>query len=89
MTAIQMSSRPIDIIGTHCSYFGDGAQGSPTLPSGWISLDSVLTSNPIINSSVLLRREIASGRIDVAWKIMMSGYVPHELDEHSLIFLTR
>lgn len=59
MTAIQMSSRPIDIIGTHCSYFGDGAQGSPTLPSGWISLDSVLTSNPIINSSVLLRREIA------------------------------
>ena len=59
MCAIQMSSDPIDCIGTHCSYFGDMAAGGPTLPSGWISLDSVLASNPIINSSVLLRREIA------------------------------
>ena len=58
MSAIQMSSRPIDIIGTHCSYSGD-VGGAPVLPSGWISLESVLASNPIINSSVLLRRDIA------------------------------
>lgn len=57
--AINMSERPIDIIGTHCSYFGDAVLGAPVLPSGWISLDSVLAENPIINSSVLLRREIA------------------------------
>lgn len=58
MIALQMSETPIDILGTHCSYFGD-AVGGAILPSGWITLDSVLAENPIINSSVLLRREIA------------------------------
>jgi glycosyltransferase involved in cell wall biosynthesis len=59
MIAIKMSPRPIDIIGTHCSYFGSGFLSNPVLLSGWISLDSVLAENPIINSSVLIRREIA------------------------------
>jgi len=59
MIAVQRSPEPIDVIGTHCSYFGDVRGGAPALPSGWISLVSVLTGNPIINSSVLLRREIA------------------------------
>jgi len=60
MIAIQMCERPIDILGTHCSYFGDGAlPASPILPSGWIAPESVFAGNPIINSSVLMRREIA------------------------------
>jgi glycosyltransferase involved in cell wall biosynthesis len=58
MIAIQMSSQ-IDIIGTHCSYLADVAMVPPALPSGWITLDNVYAENPIINSSVLMRRELA------------------------------
>jgi len=57
--AIDMSSRPIDIIGTFCTYFGDLSGGGPSLPSGWIPYEMVMSSNPIINSSVLIRRELA------------------------------
>jgi glycosyltransferase involved in cell wall biosynthesis len=58
--AIALKMDPeIDIIGTWCSYFGDVATGAPTLPSGWIELETVLNSNPLINSSVLMRRELA------------------------------
>lgn len=60
MIAVKMGkTRPIDILGTHCTYFGSVAAVSPRLPSGWISIDSVLSENPIINSSVLIRRELA------------------------------
>jgi glycosyltransferase involved in cell wall biosynthesis len=59
MIAVQMGKTPIDIIGTHCTYFGSLGPVSPRLPSGWISLDSTLSENPIINSSVLIRRETA------------------------------
>lgn len=53
MIAVQMSERPIDIIGTQCTYFGSAGIRGPILPSGWISVESVCSGNPIINSSVL------------------------------------
>jgi len=57
--AIQMSPKPIDVLGTFCDYMGD-MSGAPVLPSGWISREMVAKGNPIINSSVMLRRELAT-----------------------------
>lgn len=48
-----------DVIGTHCLYFGDIVSAGPRLPSGWISPDAWRTGNPLINSSVIMRREFA------------------------------
>ena len=58
MAAIKLSHKPIDIIGTFCSYFGEH-HGSPQLPSGWISHEDIVKGNPLINSSVLMRSELA------------------------------
>jgi hypothetical protein len=58
MAAIQMSATPIDVIGTFCRYFGD-FEGTPKLPSGWIGHDDIRAGNPLINSSVLMRTELA------------------------------
>ena len=57
MIAIHMSPA-IDIIGGFCTYFGDYT-GSPQLPSGWIRPEQVFLENPIINSSVLIKADIA------------------------------
>jgi glycosyltransferase involved in cell wall biosynthesis len=46
-----------DIVGTACRYFGYH-QGSPTLPTGWITRHHLLEANPIINSSVMIRTEV-------------------------------
>lgn len=59
MCAINMSKKPIDIVGTFCSYFGDTISMGPFLPSGWITHDDIMKANPIINSSVLIRAELA------------------------------
>ena len=48
-----------DVIGTHCLYFGDMICAGPRLPCGWIPSDAWRAGNPLINSSVLLRRELA------------------------------
>lgn len=45
-----------DVIGTHCQYFGDRTN-SPQIPIGDISKFNFIQVNPIINSSVLLKRE--------------------------------
>lgn len=47
------------VIGTHCLYFGDMLCSGPRLPPGWIPSDAWKRGNPLINSSVLLRREVA------------------------------
>ena len=57
--AIERSPRPIDVIGTFCRYFGDINSDGPILPSGWIPPESIERSNPIINSSVLIKRGLA------------------------------
>ncbi len=48
-----------DVIGTACHYFGDWNRAGPQLPSGWIPSDAWQRGNPLLNSSVLLRRELA------------------------------
>jgi len=53
------AAAPIDVIGTFCEYFGERG-GGPTLPGGWIPFERIVQSNPIINSSVLIRRELAT-----------------------------
>jgi glycosyltransferase involved in cell wall biosynthesis len=55
----KMSSK-VDIIGTFCNYFGE-YNGSPTLPPGWIQLEDIMRSNPIINSSALIRVGLGGG----------------------------
>lgn len=46
-----------DVIGTMCKYFGD-KNDVPNIPVGDISNINYLQVNPIINSSVLLRKEL-------------------------------
>lgn len=46
-----------DVIGTMCKYFGD-KNDVPDIPEGDISNFNFLEANPIINSSVLLKREL-------------------------------
>jgi hypothetical protein len=48
----------ISVIGTGCNYFGDST-GSPQIPHGLISRGASLDYNPIINSSVLFKKEYA------------------------------
>jgi len=47
-----------DIIGTHCNYFGD-IIGSPSIPSGEITPSTIFKSNPIINSSIMIKKNDA------------------------------
>ena len=50
-------TKDYDIIGTMCKYFGD-LNIIPQIPNGDISKFNFLQVNPIINSSVLLRKEL-------------------------------
>jgi glycosyltransferase involved in cell wall biosynthesis len=45
------------VVGTFCHYFGEYS-GGPTVPSGYINPKLLATTNPIINSSSLTRREV-------------------------------
>jgi glycosyltransferase involved in cell wall biosynthesis len=57
--AIDRSKRKIDVCGTFCRYFGEFISNGPSLPAGYLSSKDVWASNPIINSSALIRRELA------------------------------
>ena len=46
-----------DVIGTHCEYFGEQT-GRPSLPSGYINTNVFREYNPIINSSVIMRKSL-------------------------------
>jgi glycosyltransferase involved in cell wall biosynthesis len=46
-----------EIIGTHCEYFGE-RRGGPNLPSGLIDNKVFREYNPIINSSVLIKKNL-------------------------------
>jgi hypothetical protein len=46
-----------DIIGTQCQYFGD-LSSIPNIPIGDVSLFDFFSTNPIINSSVILKTEL-------------------------------
>ena len=47
------------VVGTYCKYFGDIESNGPALPAGFISKEMIFKSNPLINSSVIIRRHNA------------------------------
>ena len=47
-----------DIVGTFCSYFGDWS-GGPNIPSGYVLEDNFHRMNPMVHSSILIRKELA------------------------------
>lgn len=49
----------IHVIGTLCRYFGEVNSSGPILYTEFISTEKIWESNPVINSSVLIRREFA------------------------------
>jgi glycosyltransferase involved in cell wall biosynthesis len=48
-----------DVIGTKCVYFGDLNNIVPATPTGDLSNVNFLDSNPVINSSALIRKNLA------------------------------
>ena len=61
-----------DVIGTYTHYFGD-SNGIPLLPLYDISKINFINSNPIINSSVLLKKELCN------WNKYYEGIEDYEL----------
>jgi len=53
-----------DVIGTRCMYFGDMNNIVPRIPTGDITSFDFLSVNPIINSSVILKKELCIWRED-------------------------
>ena len=62
-----------DIIGTNCQYFGN-MTGSPNIPHGDISTHNFFSGNPLINSSVIFRQNLADYKEDE-----ISGLEDYEL----------
>jgi len=56
-----LSSRSLmltpDVIGTQCEYIGD-MKGQPKIPLGYIDINYFKIDNPILNSSVLMRKSL-------------------------------
>jgi glycosyltransferase involved in cell wall biosynthesis len=48
-----------DVVGTRCVYFGEMNNIVPTIPTGDLSKFNFLTVNPVINSSSLIRKDLA------------------------------
>lgn len=48
----------IDFCGTWCSYFGEWS-GGPNIPGGFVPNEAFRTGNPIIHSSIVMRKELA------------------------------
>lgn len=55
---IYISDFQYDVVGTKCVYFGDLQGIIPAIPAGDISNHDFKQVNPIINSSVVLRKEL-------------------------------
>jgi len=53
----------IDVLGTGLQYIGE-LNHVPELPHGAITLDTLFKVNPVVNSSVIMKREFASWRED-------------------------
>jgi hypothetical protein len=54
-----MSDPEIGIVGTWCRYFGESTN-SPNLPGGLLRKSDFVKMNPLIHSSILIKREIAN-----------------------------
>jgi teichuronic acid biosynthesis glycosyltransferase TuaG len=68
----QMMFKNYDVIGTQCKYFGD-LNTSPSIPYGDLKDYNFLLSNPIINSSCLIRKELC------LWKDRFVGLEDYDL----------
>jgi glycosyltransferase involved in cell wall biosynthesis len=55
---LAIATSEMSVIGTHTRYFGS-MSGCPAIPTGWIDPAVLPTVNPLINSSVLIRRPLA------------------------------
>jgi glycosyltransferase involved in cell wall biosynthesis len=53
-----------DVIGTRCIYFGDINNIVPRIPTGDITSFDFLSVNPVINSTVILKKELCNWRED-------------------------
>jgi glycosyltransferase involved in cell wall biosynthesis len=53
-----------DVIGTRCMYFGELNNIVPSIPIGDITSFNFLSVNPMINSSVILKKELCQWRED-------------------------
>ena len=61
-----------DVIGTNCRYFGD-ITGAPKLPMGDLEHFNFFDYNPIINSSCLIKKELA------VWDSTIDGVEDYDL----------
>ena len=64
----------VDVFAAGCIYIGDHS-GSPSLPHGLIDLDTLFKINPVVNSSVIMKRECA------IWEDRFTG-----LDDYDMWF---
>jgi glycosyltransferase involved in cell wall biosynthesis len=58
MNTLLTNNMELDILGTWCEYFGD-ASGRPAIPPLQIGRDMFERMNPMIHSSILIRKEMA------------------------------
>ena len=77
----------LDVIGTYCRYFGN-MKGSPQIPVGEITLDDFKRCNPMINSSILMRKELINftdrfylDDYDLWCRLVLEGRRFYNLDE--------
>lgn len=59
-TQLPYISQGYDVIGTKCVYFGDMNDVVPAIPTEDISKFNFLINNPVINSSSIIRKSLAS-----------------------------
>jgi hypothetical protein len=94
---IQKMGSDISVIGTFCYYFGEGVKEAmgPALPPLFIPPDVFRSMNPIVNSSAILKRELAAWEdrfalddYDLWLRILKGGgkffNIPHVLVMHRL-----
>ena len=62
-----------DVVGTKCFYFGELNSNGPNIPTGDISAFNFLEGNPLVNSSALIKRELA------LWLSAWDGVEDYEL----------
>ena len=79
----------LGVIGSLCWYFGDMVGPGPVLPCGWIPRESWRAGNPLINSSCLVRRELAHWEnrfhglddYDMWIRLTLAGWLLYNVDE--------
>jgi len=57
---LEQAGGQIDVLGTWCQYFRDGQiVGQPSLPAEWIFSPIFASMNPMIQSSIVIRKELS------------------------------